>query len=114
MGKSAHPGQPFRRLAVMLGLPPETPLMQIQAAYIEAKENGTAHPPRILDRADAPCKQNMWVGDQIDLNKIPAPLAHDGDGGRYLQTAGLNITQTPDGRWTNWSTNRAVSSTPRP
>jgi 4-hydroxy-3-polyprenylbenzoate decarboxylase len=108
MGKSSHPGQPWRRLAAMMGLPPETPLMEIQAAYIDAKENGHAHPPRILDAADAPCKQNTWVGDQIDLNKIPAPLAHDGDGGRYLQTAGLNILKTPDGRWTNWSTNRAV------
>ncbi|GAA1662005.1 UbiD-like decarboxylase [Mycolicibacterium murale] len=108
MGKSGHPTQPWRRLAAMLGLPPETPLMEIQAAYIDAKENSRSYPPNVVDASQAPCKQNKWTGDQIDLNKIPAPLAHDGDGGRYLQTAGLNIARTPDGRWTNWSTNRAV------
>jgi UbiD family decarboxylase len=108
MGKSSYPGQPWRRLAVMLGLPPETGLMDIQAAYIEAKTHAEPHPPNVIDAASAPCKQNKWVGEQIDLNKIPAPVAHDGDGGRYLQTAGLNILRTPDGKWTNWSTNRAV------
>ena len=107
MGKSGTPGQPWARLAVMLGLPAATDLMSIQRAYLEAVQGGKPQPPRMIDAARAPCKQNKWLGKDIDLTKFPAPVGHDGDGGRYIQTAGINIARTPDGRWTNWSTNRA-------
>ena len=56
--------------------------------------------------------EQKWFGDDIDITKFPAPLAHGGDGGRYLQTAGLNIVRTPDGKWTNWSTARAMIANP--
>lgn len=88
----------------MLGLPPATDLMSIQRAYLEAVQSGKQQPPRVIAAADAPCKQNKWLGDDIDISKFPAPVGHDGDGGRYIQTAGINIARTPDGRWTNWST----------
>jgi UbiD family decarboxylase len=64
--------------------------------------------PTIVDNKDAPCKQNKWVGDDIDLEKIPAPLQHRGDAERMMQSCGLNICQTPDGKWTNWSVNRSA------
>jgi 4-hydroxy-3-polyprenylbenzoate decarboxylase len=79
----------------------------MQAAYIEAMENGTVHPPKIVDNKDAPCKENIWRGDEIDLEKIPAAVQHAGDAQRMMQSAGLNIVQTPDGKWTNWSDNRS-------
>ncbi len=41
MGKSGTHGQPWVRLAVMLGLPPDTGLMDIQHAYLEAIDTGT-------------------------------------------------------------------------
>ena len=106
--KSGRKGQPWARLAVLMGLPPETDLMSIQSAYIEARETGKSQPPRIIDPESAPCKENKWFGDEIDITKFPAPIGHDGDGGRYIQTGGINIAQTPDGKWTNWSTNRGM------
>ena len=106
--KSGTPGKEWCRLAIMLGLPPETSLMDIQKAYIEAKEGTEVHEPVIVDPADAPCKQNKWTGDEVDITKIPAPLAHDGDVARYIGTAGVNIVQTPDKSWTSWSINRAM------
>jgi UbiD family decarboxylase len=106
MGKSGRSGQPWARLAVMLGLPPGTDLMSIQHAYLDAMDTGTRQPPRMVDPANAPCKQNKWFGDDIDITKFPAVVGHDGDGGRYINTGGINIVRTPDGRWTNWSTNR--------
>lgn len=48
------------------------------------------------------------MGDQVDLLRFPTPLIHGSDGGRYIQTYGLNIVRTPDGRWTNWSINRMM------
>ena len=106
--KSSTPDQAWCRLAVMLGLPPDTSLMNIQKAYLEAREGTEVHEPIMVDPAEAPCKQNQWTGDEVDINKIPAPMAHDGDAARYIGTAGVNIVQTPDKRWTSWSINRAM------
>jgi UbiD family decarboxylase len=111
MAKSGSPGQPWARLAVMLGLPPTTDLMSIQHAYLKAIDTGTTKPPHVVDASKAPCKQNKWLGDDIDITKFPSPIGHDGDGGRYIQTAGINIVRTPkssDRDWTNWSTNRGM------
>ncbi len=110
--KSGTPGREWARAAIQLGLPPETGLMEMMAAYEEVMENGTVHPPKIVENKDAACKENIWLGDDIDITKFPAPIAHGGDGGRYIQTVGLNILQTPDGKWTNWSTARAMIANP--
>jgi UbiD family decarboxylase len=56
----------------------------------------------------APCKQNIARGADIDLYRFPTPVIHGNDGGRYIQTYGMNIVATPDGAWTNWSVNRMV------
>ena len=108
MQKSGTRGAPWARLAPFIGLPLDTSMMDMQKAYIKHLENGKIHPPKIVEEKDAPCKENKWFGDQIDLNKIPAPLLHMGDAERMMQTCGMNIVQTPDGKWTNWSINRAA------
>jgi 4-hydroxy-3-polyprenylbenzoate decarboxylase len=108
MQKSGTPDKPWARLASLMGMPLDSNIMDMQAAYIEAMENGTVYPPKIVDNKAAPCKENIWLGDEIDLEKIPAPLAHAGDAQRMMQSAGLNINQTPDGKWTNWSCNRSA------
>ena len=54
------------------------------------------------------CKQNILIGEQVDLTRIPAPLLHDGDGGRYLNTFGIIVAQTPDKKWMNWSIARIM------
>jgi 4-hydroxy-3-polyprenylbenzoate decarboxylase len=106
--KSGTLGRPWSRVAPWLGAPLDATLMEMQAAYIESMENNEVHPPIIVENKDAPCKENKWVGDDIDLEKIPAPLQHVGDAERMMQSCGLNIAQTPDGKWTNWSINRSA------
>jgi 4-hydroxy-3-polyprenylbenzoate decarboxylase len=106
--KSGTRGRPWARVAPFVGAPLDSTLMEIQAAYIHSMENNPVHPPIIVDGKDAPCKQNTWVGDEIDLTKIPCPLQHSGDAERMMQSASVNICQTPDGKWTNWSINRAA------
>ncbi len=63
-------------------------------------------PPVIVD--DAPCFQNVTTGDDVDLTRLPVPLLHHGDGGRYLNTWGCIVARTPDGSWTNWSIARMM------
>jgi 4-hydroxy-3-polyprenylbenzoate decarboxylase len=106
--KGGTPGRPWARVGPFVGAPLDATLMEIQAAYIHSMENNKVHPPIIVDSKDAPCKQNKWVGDEIDITKIPAPLQHMGDGERMMQSASVNIVRTPDGKWTNWSINRSA------
>ncbi|AYM90307.1 TPA: UbiD family decarboxylase domain-containing protein [Serratia fonticola] len=123
---SRVPGKRWQRLALMLGLPDDAQLLEIQDAFLDAIGQ-EPHPPVMVDPATAPCKQNKWVGDQVDMTKIPAPILHDGDGGRYFQTAGAIMVRTPPGEpvpedaytvdkdaWTNWSFSRAMIAGSRP
>lgn len=50
--------------------------------------------PRIF--TDGPCKDEIHMGDQIDLDEFPTPIWHEKDGGRYLGTCGGCITRDPD------------------
>ncbi len=88
----------YRRVAIALGLDPDTPVGAIQAEH----ERREQHPvkPRVLK--DAPCKENVMLGDDIDLYHFPAPVIHDGDGGRYLGTWNIVVSRDPDTGWSNW------------
>ena len=108
MTKSGTPGRPWARIAPFVGAPLDATLKEIQEAYIHSMENNPVHPPIIVESKAAPCKQNKWVGDEIDIEKIPCPLQHMGDAERMMQSASVNICRTPDGKWTNWSINRSA------
>jgi UbiD family decarboxylase len=99
--------QPYARLALALGLPPTATGREIVAEVAGARER-PGIPPRALPRNAAPCKQNVLRGHDVDLLRFPTPWIHANDGGRYIQTYGMNIVRTPDGTWTNWSVNRMM------
>lgn len=106
-GLSAQPGLTCSRINLALGLEADAPAIQAVKALAGARERELL-PPRLLKPSAAPCKENILAGDSIDLLRFPTPLIHGADGGRYLQTYGLNIVRTPDGSWTNWSVNRMM------
>jgi 4-hydroxy-3-polyprenylbenzoate decarboxylase len=106
-GLSAQPGLTFSRIALALGLPAEASGADIVTALADARLREPIA-PRVVERDAAPCKENVMKGDEVDLLKFPTPLIHDGDGGRYIQSFGMNIARTPDGSWTNWSINRMM------
>ena len=90
-GVSAVPGMTYARVALAFGLPADAKGADIVTALADAR-NRKPIPPRILPTD--PCKETVRRGDQVDLLRFPTP----GDGGRYIQTYGLNIVKTPDGR----------------
>jgi UbiD family decarboxylase len=59
----------FRRLAIAMDLDPDASFRQIMDAYIQ----GSAQPvkPRVVK--EGPCKQNMMIGDDVDLYKFRLP-----------------------------------------
>ncbi|WP_197507956.1 MULTISPECIES: UbiD family decarboxylase [unclassified Mycobacterium] len=104
---SRQPGLYLARLAMMMGRDPRATALELVEAYVEAKSQPVLSPVSVPPDS-APCKRNAMLGDDIDLMRLPVPYIHDGDGGRYIQTAGINIVRSPDRTWTNWSVNRAM------
>lgn len=90
----------WRRVAIALGLAPDTPVREIYREYEKRLENRVK--PRIVDRSEAPCKENVLLGDEVDLYRLPAPMLHEGDGGRYIGTWDIVVCQDPETGWTNW------------
>jgi UbiD family decarboxylase len=104
LGGRAHP---LARIALALGLPPTATGSEIMELIVDARER-PGIPPKMVPRDSAPCKQNIARGHDVDLLRFPTPWVHGNDGGRYIQTYGMNIARTPDGSWTNWSVNRMM------
>lgn len=95
----------YGRLARHLGLAPTAPMREILDKMLVASELPPV-PPTVL--STGPCKENYLDESQIDLTALPAPMIHQADGGKYIQTYGMHIVQSPDGTWTNWSIARAM------
>lgn len=95
----------YGRIARSLGLPPDSSWKDILTKMGLATHRDPL-PPNIL--STGPCKQNKIFGDDVDLTSLPVPLLHQGDGGKYLQTWGVHILETPDKSWTNWSIFRGM------
>lgn len=49
--------------------------------------------PKIIK--DGPCKENVWLDQEVDLFKLPIPMWNERDGGRYI-TSPCVITKDPE------------------
>ncbi|KAJ5689279.1 hypothetical protein N7462_003671 [Penicillium macrosclerotiorum] len=105
VGLSRVPGQRLGRIAKSLGLSSTASGKDIIAKINEAKKLTPLAPKEV---SSGPVKEHQLFGDDIDLTILPTPLLHQHDGGRFIETFGMHIVQTPDGRWTNWSITRAM------
>ena len=104
-GVSSKPGQWLARVAMAVGLPATASAREIVAAFADARARPLV-PPTLV--ATGPCKEVIVTGDAINLMALPAPLLHDGDGGRYLNTFGIICCETPDKSWRSWSIARIM------
>jgi UbiD family decarboxylase len=104
-GVSSKPGRYLSRIALSLGLSVDATAKDIIESLVAARDK-TPIPPRLV--ANGPCKENVLVKDDVDLLRLPSPLIHDGDGGRYIGTYGVIVAQTPDKFWTNWAIARVM------
>ncbi len=58
-------------------------------------ESPEAHPPVEVAAADAPVKEIIWRGDEVDLGKLPIPVHNALDGGPFL-TAAVAVMRDPE------------------
>lgn len=86
--------------AVALECTPDT-VVNVMGAAIEP---GNAIPPRRSDK-EAPWKQNVITGDQINLYRLPIPTHGAHDGGPFI-TGGVTVTKDPVSGRGNLSYNR--------
>jgi UbiD family decarboxylase len=104
---SSRADAPYARVALSLGLPPQSSGQEIVEALLAARYAAPV-PPVLVDPSTAPCRQNVLRDDQASLDRFPIPMAHEHDGGRYANTWGTLIVKTPDGSWVNWSITRVM------
>lgn len=94
----------YRRLAIALGMRPDSSSADVFNAY----EQRIAKPIKPVIVKNGPCKENKLLGDEVSLYKFPAPIVHDGDGGRYIGTWHCVVSQDPDSGWSNWGMYRLM------
>jgi UbiD family decarboxylase len=93
------------RTALALGMSPDTKRLDIVRKLRDIFGQGfESIPPVEVDTA--PIKENVYTGKDVDLFKLPVPQWHARDGGRYIGTGNVVITQDPDSGWTNLGTYR--------
>lgn len=95
----------YGRLAAHFGLPRESTPRDVVERLIQAMHADPLPPVR---GTDAPCKEHVQLGDDVDLERFPVPLLHQEDGGRYFGTYGFHVVASPDGTWTSWSVSRTM------
>lgn len=80
-----------RNLALAFGCAPEELLPTMQARL--------DLPPAIKEITDAPVKERVFVGDDVDLTMFPLHLQHEHDAAPYI-SCGLDVTHDEEnGRW---------------
>jgi 4-hydroxy-3-polyprenylbenzoate decarboxylase len=93
-----------RRMALALGLPPETERMEI--VRYAAKRMKEAKPIPPVEVTTGPVMQNVMRDEEVDLLKFPVLKSHRGDGGRYIGTGCTFINRDPDTGYVNMGTYR--------
>jgi UbiD family decarboxylase len=94
-----------RRVCMLLGLPEENTGVRLIQAYME-KIKGGFKPMPPLEVKTGPVKENVHIGQEVDLFEFPTPKWNEKDGGRYIGTGDLVITRDLNEGWINLGTYR--------
>ena len=86
-------GASAERFALAVGLDPALPLGQMIVATRDIMQRRLA--PEMVPAETAPVNEIVQRGSDIDLSLFPAPKFWPGDGGRYIGTGDVTLTQDP-------------------
>lgn len=92
------------RMALALGLPPDTPRMEIVRDTVRRMKSAKPIPPREVEHG--PVLQNAMRGKDIDILRFPVLKSHEHDGGRYIGTGCSLINRDPETGYVNMGTYR--------
>lgn len=89
----------IRRIALTLGLSPDSDAIEIVRVWLGYLRNSTLIPPKVVE--NGPVLENVQEKDDINLLSFPSPKWHEHDGGRFMGTGCLVIMKDPDSNWVN-------------
>jgi 4-hydroxy-3-polyprenylbenzoate decarboxylase len=89
----------MRRIALSLGLPLEYGARDLVRAWRTQLKDLKPIPAAFVPTG--PLFENRMEGSRVDVSRLPAPLWHEGDGGRFLGTGCIVVTRDPDTNWIN-------------
>lgn len=90
----------YRRTAIAYGLPKSAGFKELKKAWMKGYEKYPVK-TKTVDRKNAPCKENIMTGDQINLFRFPIPRINTQDAGPYLLKP-LCITKDTESNWINF------------
>ena len=96
-----------KRKSMTLGFPTHLNKLELSDAFLQCYSQDLKLVP-FEEVTDGPIFENVLTGDAVDLTKFPAPIWHEGDGGRYIGTGSFNVTMDPDDKWVNCGTYRVM------
>lgn len=96
----------YGRYALAMGLSPTVNVHEITKVYRQRVK--TPIKPVMVDKKNAPCKENILTGKEINLDKFPTPFWHVRDGGRYMGTFHCVVAKDTDTGWVNVGIYRMV------
>lgn len=89
-----------KRLALAAGLPLEARGIELVKAWRnKTKGGGKLIPPVQVETG--PVKENIRLGDDVNLYDFPAPKWRELDGGRFIGTGAVTIIKDPEEGWVN-------------
>ncbi|MPY68960.1 MAG: UbiD family decarboxylase [Alphaproteobacteria bacterium] len=95
-----------KRRNMTMGFPTDWNKLELTDAVHKHMKSVKPIPHKIVK--SGPILENVLEGDDIDVEKFPAPMWHDKDGGRYIGTGSYNITRDPESGWINIGTYRVM------
>jgi UbiD family decarboxylase len=102
----SNPCASLKRTALVLGIPLDMKPLEMLDAWRRKLKYFKPLPPKEVK--DAPVKENIRMGADINLFNFPSPIWHEQDGGRFLGTGCAVITKDPDEGWVNLGTHRCM------
>ncbi|HZU07399.1 MAG TPA: UbiD family decarboxylase [Chloroflexota bacterium] len=96
----------IERIAYTLGLP--TNRSKRELVDLWRRRVKEIRPIEPVEVDDGPILENVLLGKDVDVLRIPAPKWHEDDGGRYIGTGSFDITRDPDEGWVNLGTYRVM------
>ncbi len=96
----------WRRFATVLGEQPNADPREVKRRAMKLFENVQLIPPIYVD--SGPVMENIYMGEEVNVDMIPVPKWHDYDGGRYIGTGSYTITKDRNQGFVNLGTYRVM------
>jgi 2,5-furandicarboxylate decarboxylase 1 len=98
-----------QRCALAMGLKPDDWKLDLSLEY--SRREGSPIPPERISKTDAPVKEMVFMGEKVDLRKLPIVRHHDMDGGPYIDMT--PVMKDPDSGFYNVAFLRNQYKAPR-